>query len=48
MPEIEPLTGEEIVFIRRLYSIRKRMVLAFWGVIAAAIAGGVIAAVTGG
>jgi len=44
MTEIEPLTGEEIIFIRRLYKIRQRVTLAFWGVIGAAIAGAIIAA----
>jgi len=44
MPEIEPLTAEEIVFIRRVYKIRQRVILAFWGVIGAGAAAALIAA----
>jgi len=44
MPDIDPLTGEEIIFVRKLYRIRQRMTLVFWSVIATALAGGVIAA----
>jgi len=47
MPEIDPLTAEEIVFVRRLYKIRQRMMLVFWGMVAAGIGSAVMAAVMG-
>jgi len=44
MPDIDPLTAEEIVFIRRMYQIRQKVSLAFWGFIGVAAAGAIIAA----
>jgi len=38
MPDIEPLTAEEIVFVRRMYQIRQKVSLAFWGFLGVAIA----------